>query len=164
MPGQLSNYLKNFNKVIDYVSPYVSAVGDLLSSLNTPRNVFINLNKLDDPNATQKDKAVDVAKSVAAIAGLVPNPVIGPAANLVDTASYLTDLQEGRRDAPPKPADINSRTSPIGDGVNKIINSTPLRNFVSNFRIWRWDILIELFIFSIYNKTYSREILNSIPI
>jgi hypothetical protein len=37
------------------------------------------LNKLDDPKATQKDKAVDVAKSVAAIAGLIPNPVIGPA-------------------------------------------------------------------------------------
>jgi hypothetical protein len=96
--------------------------------------VYVNLNKLDDPKATQKDKAVDIAKSVAAIAGLIPNPVIGPASNLVvDTASYLTDLQEGRRDAPPKPADINSRTNPIGDGVNKIINSTLVRNFVSNF-------------------------------
>jgi hypothetical protein len=71
---------------------------------------------------------------VAAIAGLIPNPVIVPAANLVvDTSSYLTDLQEGRRDAPPKPADINSRTNPIGDGLNKIINSTLVRNFVSNF-------------------------------
>jgi hypothetical protein len=134
MPGQLSNYLKNFNKVIDYVSPYVSAVSNLLSSLNTARNVFVNLNKLDNPKATQKDKAVEIAKSVAAIAGLIPNPIIGPAANLVvETASYLTDLQEGRRDVPPKPADINSRTNPIGDGVNKVINSTPVRNFVSNF-------------------------------
>jgi hypothetical protein len=101
MPGQLSNYLKNFNKVIDHISPYISTVGNLLSSLNTARNVFINLNKLDDPKARQKDKAV--------VAGIIPNPVIGPAANLVvETASYLTDLQEGRRDAPPKPADIKS--------------------------------------------------------
>jgi hypothetical protein len=134
MPGQLSNYLKNFNKVIDYGSPYVSTVGNLLSSLNTARNVYVNLNKLDEPKATQKDKVVDIAKTVAAIAGLIQNPVIGPVVNLVvDTASYLTDLQEGRRDAPPKPADINSRTNPIGDGVNKVINSTPVRQFISNF-------------------------------
>jgi hypothetical protein len=127
--------LKNFNEVIDYISPYVSTVGNLFRNINTARNVFVNLNKLDDPRATQKDKAVDIAKFVAAIASLIPNPVIGtPASNLViDTASYLTDLQEGRRDASQKPADINSRTNPIWDGVKKIINSTPIRNFVSNF-------------------------------
>jgi hypothetical protein len=134
MPGQLSNYLKNFNKVIDYVSPYVSTIGNLLSSLNVVRNVFTNLNKLDNPNATQKDKAVDIAKATASIAGLIPNPIINPAANVViDTASYLTDLQEGRKDVPPKPADINNRTNPIGTGVNNFINSNPVRNFVSNF-------------------------------
>jgi hypothetical protein len=89
------------------------------------RNVNVSLNKLDDPKATQKDKAIDIAKSVATINGLIPNPVIGLAANIVvDTASYLTDLQEGRRDAPPKPADINSRTNPIGEGVNNFINSS----------------------------------------
>jgi hypothetical protein len=71
MPGQLSNCLKNFNKVIDYVSPYVFTVSNLLSSLNDARNIFTNLNKLDDPNATQKDKAVDIAKAAAAIAELV---------------------------------------------------------------------------------------------
>jgi hypothetical protein len=104
-----------------------------VSSVNVARNVFTNLNKLD-PNATQKDKAVDIAKATAAIAGLIPNPIIGPAANVViDTASYLTDLQEGRRDAHPKPADINNRTNPIGSSVNNVINSTPVRNFVSNF-------------------------------
>jgi hypothetical protein len=109
-------------------------VSNLLSSLNTARNVFTNLNKLNDPNATQKDKAVDIAKATAAIACLIQNPIIGPAANVViDTASYLTDLQEGRKDAPPKPADINNRTNPIGTRVNNFINSTPLRYFVSNF-------------------------------
>jgi hypothetical protein len=57
MPGQLSNYLKNFN-IVNYVSPYVNAVGNFLSSLNTVRSVYVNLNKLDDPKATQKDKVV----------------------------------------------------------------------------------------------------------
>jgi hypothetical protein len=68
------------------------------------------------------------------VAGLIPNPVIGPIAmGVVEAAICLTDLQEGRRDAPPKPADINSRTHPMGDGVNKIINSKLVRNFFSNF-------------------------------
>jgi hypothetical protein len=65
---------------------------------------------------------------------LILNFVIGFVANgVVEAASYLTDLQEGRPDAPPKPANINSRINPIGDGVNKIINSTPVRQFISNF-------------------------------
>jgi hypothetical protein len=97
--------------------------------------VFTNLNKLDDPNATQKDKAVDIAKATAAIAGLIPNPIICPAANVViDTANYLTDFSEGRRNAQPKPTDINNKTNPmIGSGVYEVINSTPVRNFVNNF-------------------------------
>jgi hypothetical protein len=90
MPGQLSNYLKNFNKVIDYVNPYVSTAGKLLGSLGTAYFVFTNLNKLDDPNATQKDKAVDISKAVtAAVTGFIPNPVIGPVTNaVIDTASF----------------------------------------------------------------------------
>jgi hypothetical protein len=89
--------LKNPNKVIDYVSPYVSTVDNLLSSLNIARNVFTNLNKLNDPNTTQKDKAVDIAKAAATITSLIPNPIIAPiATGVVETASYLTDFQEGR--------------------------------------------------------------------
>jgi hypothetical protein len=127
--------LKNFNKVIDYVNPYVSTVGKLLGSLGTACSVFTNLNKLDDPKATQKDKAVNISKAVtAAVTGFIPNPVIGPVANaVIDSASYLTDFQEGRKDAPPKPEDINTRTNPIRTGVNNFINSAPVRNFVSNY-------------------------------
>jgi hypothetical protein len=77
MLGELSNYLKNFNKVIDYVNPYVFTVSKLLGSLGTAYSVFTNLNKLDDPNATQKDKAVDIAKAVTAtVTGFIPNPVL----------------------------------------------------------------------------------------
>jgi hypothetical protein len=76
MPGQLSNYLKNFNKVIDYVNPYVSTVCKLLGSLGTAYSVFTNLNKLDDPKATQKDKAVNISKAVtAAVTGFISYPV-----------------------------------------------------------------------------------------
>jgi hypothetical protein len=117
--------LKNFNKVIDYVNPYVFTVGKLLGSLGTAYSVFTNLNKLDDPNATQKNKANQ--NSYSRSYWFYTKSCHSPVANAaIDTASYLTDLQEGKRDAPPKPADINSRTNPIGDGVNKIINSTPV--------------------------------------
>jgi hypothetical protein len=56
MPGQLSNYLKNFNKIIGYINPYISTVGKLLGNLGTAYSIFTNLNKLDDQNATQKIK------------------------------------------------------------------------------------------------------------
>jgi hypothetical protein len=44
--------MKNFNKVIDYVNPYVSTVCKLLGSFLTAYSVFTNLNKLDDPKVT----------------------------------------------------------------------------------------------------------------
>jgi hypothetical protein len=82
-----------------------------------------------------KNKAVDITKVVtAAVTGFIPNPVIGPVANaVIDTANYFTDLQEGRKDAPPKPADINIRTNPILTGVNNFINSTLVKIFFSNY-------------------------------
>jgi hypothetical protein len=52
---------------------------------------------------------------------------------VINTASYLTDFQEGRKDAPPKPEDINTRTNPIRTQINNFINSTPVRQFVSNY-------------------------------
>jgi hypothetical protein len=73
-------------------------VSNLLGSLNTARNVFTNLNKSDDTKSTQKDSAVDIAKTVATIACLITNFVINLTTNLVvDTASCLTDFQEGRK-------------------------------------------------------------------
>jgi hypothetical protein len=156
MLGQLSNYLKNFNKVVNYVSPYVNVVGNLLSSLNTARNVYVNLSKLDDPRETQKDKAVHTAKALSSLAGLIQYPIINPVATeVVEAASYLTDLQEGRRDAPPKPADINSRTNPIENKIKLYSCQTILG--------MGRDILIRIY-FKTQSKTFSKEILNSILI
>jgi hypothetical protein len=76
--------------------------------------LLTNLNKLDDPNATQKDKAVDISKAVtAAVTGFIPNPII-IANTIIDTASYLTDFQEGRKDTQPKP--VRNFVSNFGDG------------------------------------------------
>jgi hypothetical protein len=85
--------------LVVYLNPYISTIGKLLGSIGTAYSVFTNLNKLDDPNATQKDKAVDIAKAVtAAVTGFIPNPVVCPIPNaVIDTASYFADLQEGRK-------------------------------------------------------------------
>jgi hypothetical protein len=48
--------MKNFNKVIDYVNPYVSTVSKLLRSLGTTYSVFTNLFKLDDRMLLKKIK------------------------------------------------------------------------------------------------------------
>jgi hypothetical protein len=46
-------------------------------------SVFTNLNKLYNPNATQKDKVVEITKAVTiAVTGFVPNPIIGSAVQL----------------------------------------------------------------------------------
>jgi hypothetical protein len=47
--------------------------------------------------------------------------------------AYIQDVTEGKKDAPPMPADINSRTNPIGTIPNKIINSRPFINFFSKW-------------------------------
>jgi hypothetical protein len=52
---------------------------------------------------------------------------------VVDSAGYIQDVLEGRRDPPPLLADINMRSDPIGTNGNKIFNSTPFRNFFGNF-------------------------------
>jgi hypothetical protein len=114
MPGQIANYTRNFSKIVDYVRPYINVLNKVLGSIGTAYSIFTNLNKLHDPNATQKDKAVDIAKAAPALTSLIPNPIIAPiATRVVEAASYLTDLQEGRKDAPPKPENVNTRTNPM---------------------------------------------------
>jgi hypothetical protein len=56
----------------------VSTFSNLLSSFNVARNVFTNLNKLDDNSLTIKDKAVDIANAAAAVTSLIRNPIIAP--------------------------------------------------------------------------------------
>jgi hypothetical protein len=135
VPGQIANYTRNFSKIIDYINPYLSVLNKVLGSLGTGYSILTNLNKLDNPNASQKEKVVDIAKAVTgSVTGFIPNPVIGQIENaVIDTVSYFTDLQEGRKDAPPKPADVNTRTNPIGTGVNEVINSAPFKNYYSNY-------------------------------
>jgi hypothetical protein len=124
MPGQWSNFVKYFGKYV-INSPVVEAVRKIITPITVGYDIYSNLSKLDDPSTTQKDAAVDIAKAVVAPTALIPGvgSVINNTANaVIDTASYLTDVVEGRKDAPPLPADVNSRTNPAGGGLNKTVN------------------------------------------
>jgi hypothetical protein len=127
--------MKNFAKYI-ISSPEVEAVQKFVPGVSVGYDIFKNLNKLDNPNNTPKDIAVDIAKAAVAPISLIPGvgTAINTAANaVIETASYVTDFVEGKKDAPPKPADVNNRSSPIGAGLNNVINSSPFRVFFSRF-------------------------------
>jgi hypothetical protein len=136
MPGQWSNFMKNFAKYI-ISSPETEAALRIVPGITVGYDIFNNLNKLDDPNNTPKDIAVDIAKAIVAPTALIPGvagTVVNKAANaVIDTASYITDFVEGKKDAPPKPADVNNRSNPAGAGLNNVINSSPFRTFFSRF-------------------------------
>jgi hypothetical protein len=92
--------------------------------------VFNDLNKIDYED-NLKDKIVDGIKGGLDIVGLVPGvgtvvEKVGDA--VVDTASYLTDIATGKKDAPPKGADINSNI--IGDLPHNVLSSTPIQNAI----------------------------------
>jgi hypothetical protein len=135
MPGQWSNFMKNFAKYI-ISSPEVEAVQKIVPGFGVGYDIFNNLNKIDDPNNSPKDIAVDIAKAVVAPISLIPGvgSAINTAANaVIDTASFVTDFVEGKKDALPKPADVNNRSNPIGAGLNNVINSSPFRAFFSRW-------------------------------
>jgi hypothetical protein len=78
------------------------------------------------------EKASSIFNTVTAPLSLVP--VVGPIVDLVGvTAPYITDVIEGRKDAPPVGADIHSKINPIGGVANKVIKSPIFNRF---FRNW----------------------------
>jgi hypothetical protein len=83
-----------------------------------------------------KDKIVSGLHMITSPLALIPG--IGSttslvANNVIDTASYITDVLEGRKDPPPLPADIHNRDNPIATLPNKIVNSNVFKNYFSNF-------------------------------
>jgi hypothetical protein len=94
--------------------------------------VFRNLNKLDDPKINDVEKASAIFNTVTAPLSLVP--VVGSMTEIVGVAApYITDVIDGRKDAPPVGADIHSKINPIGNVANKVIKSSLFNNF---FRNW----------------------------
>jgi hypothetical protein len=83
---------------------------------------------------TEKGKAIfDV---ITAPLSVVPGVGI-VVSGVSEVAKYVTDVTEGRKDAPPKPADINSKTNPGGNIPNAVVNSTPFKQYFNNFGFGR---------------------------
>jgi hypothetical protein len=129
--------MKNFGKAIySNMSPYIPVAKKLVGAVNVGYNIFDNLNKLDDPDRSTRDKTQDVIKAALAPTALIPGigTIINNVGNaVVDSAGYIQDVMEGKKDPPPMPADVNMRTNPIGTLGNKIFNSTPFKNFFGRF-------------------------------
>jgi hypothetical protein len=133
MPGQVSNFMKNFGKALYSYAPVIKT---FLSGGSAAYDIYNNLSKFDDPDATVRDKKQAAIKAAIAPVNLVPGVggIISTVANgVVDGAGYIQDVLDGRKDPPPLPADVNSRTNNIGTIPSKIINSTPFLNFFRNF-------------------------------
>jgi hypothetical protein len=137
MAGQWSNFIKNFGKAIyANMSPYIPVAKKLVGAVGVGYDIFNNLNKLDDPNRSTRDKTENVIKAALAPTSLIPGigTIINNVGNaVVDSAGYIQDVMEGKKDPPPMPADINMRSNPIGTLGNRIFNSTPFKNFFGNF-------------------------------
>jgi hypothetical protein len=142
MPGQFSNFTKAFGKFFDYVKPiaetawgYIGPILDGLGGISVGYDVFKNLNNLDDPNRSARDKAVDISKAVVAPLGLIPGPV-GMVADkvadaFIDGTAYIQDVMEGKRDPPPMGADIHS--GGLGDLPHEVLTNPYVKTFFNNF-------------------------------
>jgi hypothetical protein len=134
MPGQWSNFIKNFGKAIyANMSPYIPVAKKLVGAVGVGYDIFNNLNKLDDPNKRMRDKTENVIKAALAPTALISGigTIINNVGNsVVDSAGYIQDVMEGKKDPPPMQADINMTIGTLG---NKIFNSTPFKNFFGNF-------------------------------
>jgi hypothetical protein len=133
MPGQLSNFMKNFGKFIFNESePFIESAKILKDGFLVGANVFWNLNKLDNPKRTYSEKASTIFNTMTTPLSFIP--VVGPMIDIVgNTAPYITHVIEGRKDAPPIGADIHSKINLIGSVANKVIKSSTFNRF---FRNW----------------------------
>jgi hypothetical protein len=129
MVGEFSNFMKSFGKAFDYIkdSSLLDAGKLLYNPILAEVKVFYDLNKIDYED-NLKDKIADGIKGGLDIVGMVPG--VGTAIETVgdavaDTASYLTDIATGKKDAPPKGANINSNI--IGDLPHNVLSSTSIQ-------------------------------------
>jgi hypothetical protein len=121
MPGQLSNFMKNFGKFIYNESqPFIKSAKILKDGIIAGGNVFWNFNKLDDPNINDSEKVSAIFNIATTPLSLIP--VVGPILDITgNLAPYISDVIEGRKDPPPIGADIHSKINPIGSVANKVI-------------------------------------------
>jgi hypothetical protein len=95
MPGQLSNFMKNFGKFIyTKAQPFIPIIKAFKSGGKIAGDIFWNLNKLDDPKINDVEKASAIFDTVTTPLSLVP--VVGTMVDLAGIAApYITYVIEG---------------------------------------------------------------------
>jgi hypothetical protein len=77
MPGQLSNFMKNFGKLVyTQAQPFIKAGEILKDGLLVGGDIFWNLNKLDDPKINEAEKASAIFNTVTVFFSFVPVVVL----------------------------------------------------------------------------------------
>jgi hypothetical protein len=129
MPGQWSNFRKNFEKAFNLAEHYVNVVKRLGQSATIAGDVFWNMNKLDDPKLTDVEKGKAIFDVITAPLSVVPG--VGTVVSGVsEAAKYVSDVITGKKDTPPK---SDTRGNPIGDVPNAVVNLTPFKQYFNNF-------------------------------
>jgi hypothetical protein len=147
MVGQLSNFVKSFDKfrgiintpgfqdIINFAKEVIGIAKDvkpLFDGITVGYDIFKNLNKLDNPKADSKDKAVNITKAILAPTSLIRIPGIQTIGNaLVDTADFLADVSMGKKDMPSFQKN-DSNNNAVMNGATKIIQG-PVKNFFNKF-------------------------------
>jgi hypothetical protein len=91
MPGQWSNFRKNFEKAFNLAEPYINVAKRLAQAAMIGGNVFWNMNKLDDPNLTHTEKGKAIFNVITAPLAAVPG--VGTVVSWVaDAAEYVSDV------------------------------------------------------------------------
>jgi hypothetical protein len=93
--------MKNFGKTIyTNISPYIPVAKKLVGEVGVGYNIFDNLNKLDDPNRSTRDKTQDIIRAALAPTAFVPGigTIINNVGNaVVDSAEYIQDVIEEKK-------------------------------------------------------------------
>jgi hypothetical protein len=72
MPGQWSNFRKNFKKAFNIAEHYISVAKKLGQATKIGGDIFWNMNKLDDPNLTDTEKGKAIFEVITAPLATVP--------------------------------------------------------------------------------------------
>jgi hypothetical protein len=129
MPGQLSNFMKNFGKfILNESQPFIKSAKILKDGILAGGNVFWNFNRLDDPKINDSEKASAIFNIVTTPLSFIP--IVGQMTDIVSNLTpYITDVIEGRKDPPPIGVDIHLKINPIGSVANKIVKSSTFNRF-----------------------------------
>jgi hypothetical protein len=126
--------MKSFNLVKDIIAEPVWQ--SLTGAVGVGYNAY-NFGRQFDYNSTARDKAEAGLKLGLSVATAPLGPVIGGAISMIpETASYITDVIEGKRNGPPALEPGNEKNNQVGNIGHEVVNSNAFKTFFEKFGNW----------------------------